>query len=111
MNFTLTPRKIPYRDIAAEVESAARRLAGEEASELKGSLMCCILKRARPPSQNLDRDEQTSLKTLGQNRNITILPADKGNNAMVVMDTEEYEQKVKSLEGSYVFVTELPGLR
>ena len=71
------------------------RLGGEEASELRGSV-CSILKRARPPSQNLDKDERTVLKTLRQDRTITILPADKGN-ATVVMDTEEYERKVKSL--------------
>ena len=74
--------------------------------------MCSILKRARPPSQNLDKDEQTVLKTLGQDRNITILPADNGDRyGSDLMDTEEYEQKVKSREGRYVFVTELPGLR
>ena len=44
----------------------------------------------------IDKDERTALKTLRQDETITILPADKGN-ATVVMDTEEYKQKVKSL--------------
>ena len=63
----------------------------EEANKLRG-VVCSILKRARYPGQNLDKDEQAALKTLRQDPTITILPADKGN-VMVVMDAKGYEQK------------------
>ena len=95
LNFAPTPRRIPYIDIIAAVEGVTRHLNTEEASELRGSV-CSLLKRARPPSSNMDKEERAALKTLRQDKNIVVLPADKGN-ATVVMDSARYEEKVTSL--------------
>jgi len=40
--------------------------------------------------------ERQALGNLAKNKDITILPADKGN-ATVIMDTEDYESKVKEM--------------
>ena len=67
----------------------------EEASEPRGSV-CSILKRAKLPPLNLYKDRTIALKILTQDKGITILPADKGN-AAVVLDLTEYEEKVRNL--------------
>ena len=95
LNFAPTPRRIPYIDIVAAVEGVTRHLNTEEANELRGSV-CSLLKRARPPSSNMDKEERAALKTFRQDKNIVVLPADKGN-ATVVMDSARYEEKVTSL--------------
>jgi len=95
LNFAPTPRRIPYVEVAAAVESAARSLNETEASELKGSV-CSILKRAKLPVHNLKKDEKLALKSLKDCPDIVVLRADKGN-ATVVMDTKDYEQKISEL--------------
>ena len=49
----------------------------------------------------LDRSERAALKLLKEDKDITVLPADKGN-ATVVMDTAQYE-KVKNLLADPVY--------
>ena len=82
-------------DITASVEVTARRLDTEDASEFRGSV-CSILKRAKPPPPNLNKNERKALKTFKQDQNVVFLPADKGN-ATVVMDSVQYEEKIKNL--------------
>ena len=57
---------------------------------------CCVLERA-------------ALKTLKDNVNLTILPADKGN-ATVVLNTSDYKQKISSFlqDPAYRKVTKDP---
>ena len=52
-----------------------------------------ILFQARPPSANLSASERRAIKLLQDDDNILILPADKGR-ATVVMDRQDYEQKI-----------------
>lgn len=91
----VAPKKIPFIDIASSIESVARKMDEESASNLTNTV-CNVLKKAKPPPPNLDKDERTALKTLRMSDNITILPADKGN-ATVVMDTDQYKEKLKNL--------------
>ena len=95
LNFAPTPRGIPYIDMIAAVEGVARHLPNEEASELRGSV-CGLLKRAKIPPSNMHKGERIALQNLRQDKNIAILPADKGN-ATVVMDAVEYERKMTNL--------------
>ena len=95
LNFAPAPRKIPTMDIAAAIEAVARRMVNEEAADLRGSVRN-ILKKAKLPPPNLQKDERAAIKALKEDKNITILPADKGN-ATVVMDTSQYVEKVKDL--------------
>ena len=95
LNFAPTPWQIPYVEVVATVESAARNLDEMEATELKGSV-CSILKRAKLPVHNLKKDEKVSLKSLKDCPDIVVLRVDKGNTT-VVMDTKDYEQKISEL--------------
>jgi len=52
--------------------------------------------RAKPPKSNLTFGERTALKTLNPDREILILPTDKGN-ATVIISTTAYERKIETL--------------
>ena len=102
LNFTPAPQKIPLMDITAAVEGVAQQMDNEKAaSDLRGSI-CSILRRAKPPPSNLDKSERTALKTLKEDKSITVLPANKGN-ATVVLDMAQYEKKVKDLLADQVY--------
>ena len=84
LNFAVTPKQIPYRDIIAATESTARQLKTDEVKQLR----ICVseaLSQARPPSSNLDKRMHRAIRDLRRDTDIVILPADKGN-ATVVMD-------------------------
>ena len=55
-----------------------------------------LLKRARPPRKNITREEECTIRTLKNDSDLIILPADKGNTTMV-LDRDEYEKKVESM--------------
>jgi hypothetical protein len=50
------------------------------------------------PRDNLRTTERAALKTLKDNVNLTILPADKGNTT-VVLNTSDYKQKISDPSG------------
>ena len=55
-----------------------------------------LLKTARPPKRNIDKEEEKPLKELKEDKNIVILKADKGN-CTVIMDRPDYDQKINAL--------------
>ena len=54
------------------------------------------LKQAEPPKSSISKGERQALRTLAKEKSVTIFPADKGK-ATVIMDTAEYEEKVKEM--------------
>jgi len=54
------------------------------------------LNQAKPPKSNISKGERQALRTLAKEKSVTIFPADKGK-ATVIMDTAEYEEKVKEM--------------
>ncbi|PSN38386.1 hypothetical protein C0J52_21475, partial [Blattella germanica] len=55
-----------------------------------------ILKKAVPPKRNLCVSENQALKVLKENTNVVVLPADKGN-AAVVMSSAIYHENITAL--------------
>ncbi|KAL3269429.1 hypothetical protein HHI36_008499 [Cryptolaemus montrouzieri] len=55
-----------------------------------------ILRSHKLPTTNISREEKQAFKRLRSNREITILPADKGN-ATVIMNTKDYEDKMAKI--------------
>ena len=47
-----------------------------------------IIRRAKIPQSNVDKEEKRALQSLRKNERIVIIPADKGN-ATVFMDVED----------------------
>ena len=71
-----------------------------------------VLEKSKPPKPNATKDERLAIKSLQCDKNIKILPADKGN-ATVVMDKVEYYNKLADLiaSGGYCKVKRKPILK
>lgn len=55
-----------------------------------------MLRKSRPPKPNMPVGELRALRELRNNRDVLVLPADKGN-ATVIVDTIDYENKIAQL--------------
>ena len=62
--------------------------------------MSSILSTAKPPKSNLSRQLQKAVKNLREDRDIVILPADKGN-ATVILDQTDYAAKMEHLDSTW----------
>ena len=106
-NFAITPKSIPELDIVTGVETGLRKIRNAAAVTIARSKVAEILKTANPPpNRNVTREEE-ALKEWKNNEKIVILKADKGN-ATVVMNTEDYEEKVNSLLSDECTYKKLP---
>ena len=63
----------------------------EKADTIRAGLSS-IIHKAKPPKRNITRKQSASLKSLQQNENISMLPADKGRTT-VVLDKEDCIKK------------------
>ena len=97
LNFSVTPRNIPNKDLIASIEMASSHLPQDEARILC-SRAASIIKNARPPNSNISKEESQAIKSLKEKtkEDIIILNADKGN-CTVVMNQSEYNQKINEL--------------
>ena len=95
LNFAVTPTSIPATETVAKVESAIRPLDAEQADTVRRNVNS-ILQRAKPPEPNITREMKQALKGSTEDKNIMILPADKGR-ASVVLDKNTYDDKLKTL--------------
>ena len=94
-NFSITPKTVPTEDIIANIEASIQKLPAE-VSEVIRSEASRILRKAKPPQSNITKKERMAIKDLNSNKDIIILPADKGN-ATVLMNTTDYKDKLNSL--------------
>ena len=95
LNFAPAPTKLPLVDTIAAVEEGAQQLKEEDAEDLRGRV-CGILRHAKPPKDNLTKEQRRALKELRGLEDEVILPADKGN-ATVVMTREDYNTKMRGM--------------
>ena len=58
--------------------------------------MCGILRHAKPPKDNLTKEQRKALKELGSLKDEVILPDDKGN-ATVMMMRDDYGTKMRGI--------------
>ena len=109
LNFATTPRKIPAKEIIARTEEFAKMM--EDGQSLREGVKKC-LEEAKPPKPNLTHEEREAIKELKKDNTIVILPADKGN-ATVVMDREEYNNKMRDLlkQDDYRIIKKDPTLK
>ena len=55
-----------------------------------------VLSKARLPKQNINNEDRSIIKNLAKDKDILILPADKGK-AVVLMDKSEYNSKLLAM--------------
>lgn len=94
-NFSVTPSKIPKEDIITAVESSISKLPLDKAEIIRQET-CHILRKAVQPKKNISLEEFKALKALRLNKEIIVLPADKGN-ATVIMNTSDYTSKMREI--------------
>ena len=108
MNFTISPRIVPTKDILASVETAVSRLPRAKQDAIRAEVYG-VLKQAKPPKQqNLTSEERRALRELKSDESIVIIKADKGN-CTVVMDKTDYRNQVQEIlqdQNVYVPVTD-----
>ncbi|CAH1271562.1 FBN3 [Branchiostoma lanceolatum] len=95
LNFAATDRHTPVVNIITQTELACRKIPEREANILR-SKVTNILSKPKKPQSNLSKQEQEALKSLKQDKDIVILPADKGR-LTVVLNKEDYKQKCLDL--------------
>ena len=91
LNFSITSKTLPNKDIIATVEDAVKDLEKEEADTMRAK-ECLTLQNSKPPKDNLSKDERKALRELQSDTSIVILPADKGRST-VILNREDYLEK------------------
>ena len=84
LNFLITSKTLPNKDIIATIEDAVEDLGKEEATKLS-------LKRQnfKPPKDKLSKDGRKALKKLQSDTSIVVLPANKGRST-TILNREDY---------------------
>ncbi len=99
LNFAVAPENVNEASITNECiiacEKACWKLPISEASQLRSEVVGAI-KSAKPPKSNISKDERNAIKELQNEKSVKILGADKGR-ATVIMDTQEYEEKLAKM--------------
>jgi hypothetical protein len=91
LGFAVSPDKLPVNDIVIGTELCCKNLKTEEADQCRAEVVG-VIKSSKPPKSNISKEERGAIKELKANKDITILPADKGK-AVVIMDTANYKEK------------------
>ena len=91
LNFSITSKTLPTKDILATIEDAVKDLEKEEADTIRAKISL-TLQNSKPPKDNLSKDERKALKKLQSDTSIVILPADKGRST-VILNREDYLEK------------------
>lgn len=92
LNFVVALRRIPVHDIICDIEFGIRDLP-EASKDIIRQDCAVILRKAKPPKNNLNNLEFEALKALNNNNDIIVLKTDKGG-ATVILKREDYWNKM-----------------
>ena len=97
MNFAVSPTHIPVVEFITGIESAVK-LIGTDSDEAARLRLDCVdlLEKAKVPASNISKEEREALRSLKSDKDITILPADKGRST-VILNTTTYKEKANEL--------------
>ena len=97
LNFAPSPQFIPKAHTVASVEAAIYRSGATEEQATKACVgVVGALSRAKPPPRNTLPGEMKAMKQLAIDKDIVILPADKGR-ATVVMNRSDCSAKMQAM--------------
>ena len=91
LNFSITSKTLPNKDIIATIEDAVNDLEKQEADTIRAKVSL-TLQNSKPPKENLSKDERKALKELQSDTLIVILPAGKGGST-VIFNHKDYLEK------------------
>ena len=86
LKFAIAPRKIPTAEIVAAVEESISQL-NDDRRHLVRAEVSSILRRAKPPPKNIQKDVFNALIAIKKDSDRLVLSADKSNYA-VLMDKQ-----------------------
>ncbi len=97
LNFAITPENVPLHEMIVCVETACH-IVGNSKGEADSIRNKCVhlMKHSNPPRSNITPGEREAIKSLRADKDIMVLPADKGR-AVVVLDKREYKEKANKL--------------
>ena len=95
LNFAISPEKVPVDDFILATESACQKLPAEERPALRAEI-AGVLRSAKPPKPNISKEERQALAVLAKEKDILILPADKGR-CTVLLNKTEYTAQVETM--------------
>ena len=94
MKFSLSQKQIPKEEIIPKVvESSMKGIDRPEADNICAKVSL-TLQQAQTPKDNISKAERRALNELKKDKDITILPADKGR-ATVILSKVDYIKKCK----------------
>ena len=97
LNFAPTPKCVPKALIVASVEAAITQSKANENLATKARMgVIGALSRARLPPRNILPTKMKAVRELARDKDVIILPADKGRST-VVMDHSDYSSKMRAL--------------
>lgn len=97
-----TGPKSNLKNVITGVERSIQHLSTETAEEIRQEISR-ILRRAELKNRNTSQAERDALLALRKDKDIVILPADKGN-AVVVLLSENYQNKIKDVLSDPVYM-------
>ena len=95
LNFAISPDKVPVEDFIVATESACQKLPAEQRPALRAA-MAGVLHSAKPPKPNISKEKKQALAVLAKEKDILILPADKGR-CTVLLNKTEYTAQVETM--------------
>ena len=95
LNFAITPEKVPVDDFVVNIEEACSKVPTNQAEGLRNEAVA-IISNHKIRESNIMKNERKAIKELSKNKEILILPADKGR-ATVLLDRTTYEEKMLSM--------------
>ena len=72
LNFSITSKTLPNKDIIATIEDEVKDLEKEEVNTTRARVSL-TLENSKPPKDNLSKDERKTLKELQSDTSIVIL--------------------------------------
>ncbi|CAH1110035.1 unnamed protein product [Psylliodes chrysocephalus] len=90
-NFSVTPHTIPTEETISNIEAGIEKPLRDVKEEVC-SESARILRKAKPPNSNISGGEKAAIRSLNEDKNIIILPADKGNTTFVMKHIGLQEQ-------------------
>ena len=99
LNFSITSKTLPNKDIKATIEDAVNDLENEETDTI------CVkvnltLQNTKPPNDKLSKDEQKTLKELQSDTSIVIL-----GRSTAILNREDYFKNVLSYKQWSISIT------
>ena len=91
LNFSITSKTMPNKDIIATIENAVKDLEKEEDDTIHAKVSL-TLQNSKPATDNLSKDERKAFKELQSDTSIVILPVGKGRST-IILNCEDYLDK------------------